>query len=43
LVGQNLVGVAMERKEEIQDPPETMREYGMRFMADRKSGVPLKR
>jgi formate hydrogenlyase subunit 6/NADH:ubiquinone oxidoreductase subunit I len=35
--------LTLERKEEIQDPPKNAREYGMRFMADRKSGVPLKR
>jgi len=35
--------LTLERKEEIQDPPENVREYGMRFMADRKAGVPLKR
>jgi hypothetical protein len=35
--------LALERKEEIEDPPATIREYGMRFMADRKAGVSLKR
>jgi formate hydrogenlyase subunit 6/NADH:ubiquinone oxidoreductase subunit I len=35
--------LTLERKEEIQDPPRNAREYGMRFMADRKAGVALKR
>ena len=35
--------LTLERKEEIENPPQNMREYGMRFMADRKAGVPLKR
>ncbi len=33
--------LTLERKEEIENPPQNMREYGMRFMADRKAGVPL--
>ena len=33
--------LTLERKEEIVDPPKNVREYGMRFMADRKTGVPL--
>ena len=35
--------LTLERKEEIQDPPATMREYGMRYIADRKAGISLKR
>ena len=31
------------RKEEIVDPPKNVPEYGMRFMADRKEGIPLLR
>ena len=35
--------LTLERKEKIEDPPATMREYGMRFMADREAGVSFKR
>jgi ferredoxin len=35
--------LTLERKEEIQEPPRNVREYGMRFMADRKAGIPLLR
>jgi formate hydrogenlyase subunit 6/NADH:ubiquinone oxidoreductase subunit I len=35
--------LTLERKEEIVDPPENVREYGMRFMADKKAGVRLVR
>ncbi len=35
--------LTLERKEEIVDPPKNVREYGMRFMADRKEGIPLLR
>ncbi len=35
--------LTLERKEEIVDPPKDVREYGMRFMADRKKGIPLLR
>jgi NAD-dependent dihydropyrimidine dehydrogenase PreA subunit len=35
--------LVLERKEEIVDPPENIREYMMRFMEDKKAGVPLKR
>ena len=35
--------LTLEHKEEIQDPPENARDYVMRFMADRKAGVSLKR
>jgi formate hydrogenlyase subunit 6/NADH:ubiquinone oxidoreductase subunit I len=35
--------MTLERKEEIVDPPENVREYGMRFMADKKAGVRLVR
>jgi formate hydrogenlyase subunit 6/NADH:ubiquinone oxidoreductase subunit I len=35
--------LTLVRKENIEDPPENMREYGMRFIADRKAGIPLKR
>ena len=35
--------LTLERKEEIQDPPRNVREYGMLFMADRKAGIPLLR
>jgi hypothetical protein len=35
--------LTLVRKEKTEDPPENMREYGLRFMADRKAGVPLKR
>ena len=35
--------LTLESKAEIVDPPKDVREYGMRFMADRKAGVPLLR
>jgi len=35
--------LTLVRNKKIEDPPETMREYAMRFTADRKGGVPLKR
>ena len=35
--------LTLERKENIQEPPENARDYVTRFMADRKAGVPLKR
>jgi len=35
--------LTLVRKEKIEDPPENMREYGMRFLKDRKAGVALKR
>ena len=33
----------LERNQEIVDPPENIREYSMRFMANKKKGVPLLR
>jgi len=39
----NKDSLALERKEEINGPPQNMREYGGRFLTDRKAGVPLKR
>ncbi|UCE55743.1 MAG: 4Fe-4S binding protein [Desulfobacterales bacterium] len=35
--------LTLKSKEEIVDPPTDIREYSMRFMADRKTGVPLRR
>jgi len=35
--------LTLERKEEIIDPPKNVREYGMRFLTDRKAGIPLLR
>ena len=35
--------LALVRKENISDPPENVRDYMTRFMADRKAGIPLKR
>jgi hypothetical protein len=35
--------LTLVRKEKIEDSPENIRDYGMRFMADRKAGVALKR
>jgi formate hydrogenlyase subunit 6/NADH:ubiquinone oxidoreductase subunit I len=35
--------LTLERREEIHDPPENVREYAMRFMEDRKAGVSLTR
>ena len=35
--------LVLERKPEIVDPPKDVREYGARFMADKKGGIPLLR
>jgi len=35
--------LTLERKDEIVDPPQDIREYSMRFMEDRKAGVMLMR
>jgi hypothetical protein len=35
--------LTLERKAEIVDPPENIREYSMRFMADKKAGKRLLR
>jgi NAD-dependent dihydropyrimidine dehydrogenase PreA subunit len=35
--------LTLQRKQVIVDPPENVREYGMRFMADKKAGVRLVR
>ena len=35
--------LTLERREEIVDPPQDIRDYGRRFMEDRKAGVKLLR
>ena len=35
--------LTLERKDEIVDPPQDIRDYGMRFMKDKKAGVRLMR
>ncbi len=35
--------LTLVQKEKVSDPPENVRDYSMRFMADRKKGEPLLR